>query len=504
MSLIPLLNTDHLLIAASCTITNTDLKRYGYFDCGTAGMTIVMPTPCADLSNQITCWSENSGDSQTLSGIFASGVTATMAAYGTYFLMCVRVGADWKWKLANEVSVAVGVPVVATGAEVTTGTNNTKFASPKALADALITATPVKASAAETTTGVNDAKFVTPAALAGSEYALLSEIPAGTMSSFGTMVAAGQAKATPIVADLVPVVDTADSNIMKKVTWTVIQTILFTVSWLGGLINGADAKASPIAGDSVPVVDSVDSNKIKRTTITQLTAVVAPTATTIGTLINGATAKNPPIDADLFPIKDSVGGLLNSVTGTVLKAYLLTSATIGSLIHAATVKATPVDADYLGYSDSAGSWALKYCLMSDLKAFLKTYFDTIYNPGLAVAAFSGTLSWSGGSPTVTSEVYRQKTIGQLCFWKAHVVGTDGKNATTCMLTFPAGLVPTNVSVKIPTPCQVSVNNGAFTNVLATLDCKDGTPANRKLTIAVGTLTNAQPFEIIAEGRHEIS
>jgi hypothetical protein len=63
--------------------------------------------------------------------------------------------------------VAVTLPVKATGAEVTTGTDDAKFATPKALSDAGIVAVtlPVKATGAEVTTGTDDAKFATPKAL---------------------------------------------------------------------------------------------------------------------------------------------------------------------------------------------------------------------------------------------------------------------------------------------------------------------------------------------------
>ncbi len=65
------------------------------------------------------------------------------------------------------------VPVKATGAEVNTGTNDTKFATPKAIEDSdyvKTSAVPVKATGAELNTGTNDAKFATPKALADSNY----------------------------------------------------------------------------------------------------------------------------------------------------------------------------------------------------------------------------------------------------------------------------------------------------------------------------------------------
>jgi hypothetical protein len=48
------------------------------------------------------------------------------------------------------------------------------------------------------------------------------------------------------------------------------------------------------------------------------------TATTLGTKINSATAKTTPVDADKFSIWNSVGGLLESVTWANIKATLKT------------------------------------------------------------------------------------------------------------------------------------------------------------------------------------
>ena len=53
------------------------------------------------------------------------------------------------------------VPTKATGAEITTGTDDTKFATPKALKDAWVTPILVKATSSDVTTGTDDAKYTT-------------------------------------------------------------------------------------------------------------------------------------------------------------------------------------------------------------------------------------------------------------------------------------------------------------------------------------------------------
>lgn len=70
-----------------------------------------------------------------------------------------------------------------TGAEINTGTDDAKFATPKAIADSNIAflgdipTVPVKATGAEINTGADDAKFATPKAIADSNIAFLSDIP---------------------------------------------------------------------------------------------------------------------------------------------------------------------------------------------------------------------------------------------------------------------------------------------------------------------------------------
>ena len=46
--------------------------------------------------------------------------------------------------------------------------------------------------------------------------------------------------------------------------------------------------------------------------------------------------------------------------------------------HAATSKTTPVDADEIPMADSAASWGLKKLTWANLKATLKSYFDSLY------------------------------------------------------------------------------------------------------------------------------
>lgn len=64
----------------------------------------------------------------------------------------------------------------------------------------------------------------------------------------------------------------------------------------------------------------------------------------------------------------------------------------GHVIHAATSKTTPVDADELGLADSAASFGLKKLTWANLKATLKTYFDTLYAAAASLTSISNALT----------------------------------------------------------------------------------------------------------------
>jgi len=80
---------------------------------------------------------------------------------------------------------------------------------------------------------------------------------------------------------------------------------------------------------------------------------------------------------------------------------LLTNTTIGSVVNAATGKTTPVDADELALSDSAASWGLKKLTWANLKATLKTYFDTLYQAAGSYLTSGGALG-TPSSGTLTN------------------------------------------------------------------------------------------------------
>lgn len=62
---------------------------------------------------------------------------------------------------------------------------------------------------------------------------------------------------------------------------------------------------------------------------------------------------------------------------------------LSGIIAGATEKTTPIDADIIGIGDSTTAFSLKKLTWANLKATLKTYFDTLYLPTTTPSAVTG-------------------------------------------------------------------------------------------------------------------
>jgi hypothetical protein len=247
-------------------------------------------------------------------------------------------------------------------------------------------------------------------------------------------------KVTPVDTDEIALVDSADSNKLKRVTWANVKVVLS--SSLGAIIAAAGNKAIPVGGDLLGIADSASTNATKNITITQLFA-------QLGLLVHAFSAKTTIIGTDETNISDSAA----SFAGKRI-TWQNVAASWGVLIDGLSAKNPPVDADEFEIADSVASFVTKKLTWANLKATLKTYLDTLYNPVSAWNEVSGTWTYASAStitvPTDATTIYQK---GDYLRWKQ---GGGYKYGT--ILTVAATLITIIVNT------DYTVANSAITNV----------------------------------------
>lgn len=96
-------------------------------------------------------------------------------------------------------------------------------------------------------------------------------------------------------------------------------------------------------------------------------------------VINGSTLGGTDTNVQLGALADKQLLQYDSALGYWKNVAASATGSTAAETHAATSKATPVDADELPLADSASSFSLKKLTWANLKATLKTYFDTLYS-----------------------------------------------------------------------------------------------------------------------------
>jgi len=154
----------------------------------------------------------------------------------------------------------------------------------------------------------------------------------------------------------------------------------------GLVTSGADATTADIAA-------STNKNYVTDAQLTVIgntsgTNSGNETTSTLGVTINGATAATPN-DTDLVATVDT--SVVKKITWTNVKAFLktyfdgiyqaiLTAANLHTFVDSLTSLTTPVDADRMIIVDNSASLAKKIT-WANIKATLKTYFDGLYLTG---------------------------------------------------------------------------------------------------------------------------
>lgn len=217
--------------------------------------------------------------------------------------------------------------------------------------------------------------------------------------------------------DMANMVEAADAKVLTAAERTKLGHISVTQAVDLDTIE-SNSNASKTKTDHITVTQAVDLDAIE-TRVNALDAAVILKGTwdaSAGTFPGSGSAQageswivsvTGTVDGQTFTAGDRIIAILdNASTGTFASNWfkadytdLFTTTTLGDLINSASAKTTPVDADMFALMDSAASNVAKKLSWLNIKATLKTYFDTLYQPLLATLTSWGAITRASGFDT---------------------------------------------------------------------------------------------------------
>ena len=233
------------------------------------------------------------------------------------------------------------------------------------------------------------------------------------------VVHAATTKATPVDADELPIIDSAASNVLKKLTWANLKATLFA-SW-GALIAAGTSKATPVDDDVIALGDSAASNATKKLTWANLKATLW---SSLGALIAAGTAKTTPVDGDGIAIADSAA---SSATKYLTLANLWTNLFKGKADALYAVLAKGVtngdshdhsggDGAQIAYSGLSGLPTLGTMAAETASAYAKKSDANIFSASQTLLSESGSnmvlsIFGDGGQANIINRRYTDDTSG---------------------------------------------------------------------------------------------
>lgn len=147
---------------------------------------------------------------------------------------------------------------------------------------------------------------------------------------------------------------------------------------------------------------------------------------------------------DIQDATASQKGLMTAAFATKLNgiesgADVTDAGNVGSSIHGATEKTTPANADEFPLIDSAASNVLKWVSWTNIKATLKTYWDTLYAKIGDITASGATMSTARllGRTTAGGGAVEELTATAATAFLNAMVGDSGSGGTKGMVPAPA-------------------------------------------------------------------
>ena len=141
------------------------------------------------------------------------------------------------------------------------------------------------------------------------------------------------------------------------------------------LVHAADSKTTPADADEMGLADSEATFGLKKLTWANLKATLK---TYFDTLYATAASIFNDAEGDPANVGTTAADGTSGYASRRDHVHALPGATVASVINSATGKTTPADADEIGISDSEATYGWKKLTWANIKATLKTYFDTLY------------------------------------------------------------------------------------------------------------------------------
>ena len=256
-------------------------------------------------------------------------------------------------------------------------------------------------------------------------------------------------KSTPIDADEIGLIDTGAANVLKKLTWTNVKATLKTY------------------------FDTV------YTTAAALTTHAADTSTHgVAEVADAADLTTHEADTSTHGVSE-VADAADYETG----ADITDAVNVGSSIHGVDPKATPVNADTIPITDSAAANVMKKVSWTNVKATLKTYFDTLYN-NYSHPNHSGDVTSVGdGAQTIVADAVTYDKIQNVVNDERVLGRVSGANGIVEELTKAQLLALINVTEGADVTGSNPPQNHASRHTDGTDDIQDATSAQKGLATA---------------------
>lgn len=323
---------------------------------------------------------------------------------------------------------------------------------------------------------------------AGKQDALVSgtslkTINGSSLLGSGDLVVGGGGGSGTVTSVSVTTANGVSGSVATATTTPAISLTLGAITPTSVAASGT-VTGSNLSGTNTGDQTNISGNAATVTTNANLTGPVTSTGNATA-IANGAISNAMLANA-------AVANLSGTNTGDE------TGARVATLLHAASAKVTLVDADEVNGTDSAASFGLIRTTWINVKAFLKTYFDTLYAPKGAATASGLTMSTNKllGRNTATTGAIEEITLGtNLSFSGTTLNAAGGGGSGT--VTATAGSLTSNAVVLGAGTTDTKVSTGITTDGAGAVTL---TPAanTSALTVASHTHTTSNPAISVAQ------